>query len=128
MILPKKVFRPLALPLGLILFLNRVLLGGIMGSLSRENNDRDSSLGFFPSLKTGPDGKKSCISCGLCITVCPTQCLSLKGEYGAAPTEFIVETYSCVSCQLCKQVCPVDAIESTPLKEMAFSQNQRFLI
>lgn len=112
MILPKKVFRPLILPFGLVLFLNRVLIGGIVRSFSRESMDRDTRGIFFPELKLNANGKTSCISCSLCLKICPTQCLSIEGEYGSSPTNFSVETTSCVSCQLCKQICPVDALAS----------------
>lgn len=49
----------------------------------------------------------SCVSCGTCTAVCPTNALFVDGE------EFVVtlDRDKCVACGNCVKVCPVKCIE-----------------
>jgi len=48
----------------------------------------------------------SCISCGACVGVCPTECIS-EGE-----TQYVINEEDCISCDACADLCPVNAIKS----------------
>lgn len=50
----------------------------------------------------------SCIDCGLCTGVCPTEALRIK------PPEWKLEFWAnrCVMCELCIPTCPVNAISA----------------
>jgi NAD-dependent dihydropyrimidine dehydrogenase PreA subunit len=47
----------------------------------------------------------TCIGCGDCVAVCPTQCLDMRGLLPWLP-----RPRACVSCEACAFVCPVAAI------------------
>jgi len=50
---------------------------------------------------------ESCVSCGACISPCPTRALSFGPEW---TLEFDEE--KCVACRICVDACPVKAIEA----------------
>ncbi|MDI6711468.1 MAG: 4Fe-4S binding protein [Bacillota bacterium] len=51
--------------------------------------------------------KNTCPGCGLCVPVCPTKALAVKGARA-------VVTGQCVDCGFCRAICPVKAIVDTP--------------
>ena len=60
---------------------------------------------FFPPITSIEVRSENCVSCGLCVDVCPTSSLSLDG-----PNPVVVDTdNSCVYCGLCAEVCAFDA-------------------
>ena len=63
------------------------------------------------------DGRPSCVACMLCVTVCPSECLSVEAaeddgdpEVEKAPARFVVDLTRCSFCGFCVEACPVDAI------------------
>ncbi len=46
----------------------------------------------------------SCISCGQCIGVCPTDCI-IEGH------PYVITQENCLRCGNCYDICPVDAIK-----------------
>jgi NADH-quinone oxidoreductase subunit I len=62
------------------------------------------------------DGKPSCVACMLCVTVCPSECLSVEAaedddpEVQKTPARFVVDLNRCCFCGFCVEACPVDAI------------------
>ena len=46
-----------------------------------------------------------CTLCGDCVTVCPTECLSIGQE-----REVVLVPQACINCAVCEAVCPVRAI------------------
>ena len=56
---------------------------------------------------------EGCKGCGLCVTDCPTQCLSLNtsdtNSYGLHYA-YLAEEDKCIACQNCAVVCPDAAI------------------
>jgi NADH-quinone oxidoreductase subunit I len=61
-------------------------------------------------------GKSSCVACMLCVTVCPSECLSVEAAEDDDPevqkyaTRFVVDLNRCCFCGFCVEACPVDAI------------------
>lgn len=47
----------------------------------------------------------SCISCGVCESECPTDCISAGGA------TYVIDAPKCIDCGACAGVCPVDAIK-----------------
>jgi NADH-quinone oxidoreductase subunit I len=62
------------------------------------------------------DGKPRCVSCLLCVTVCPSECISVEAaedpdsEIQKLPAKFIIDLSRCCFCGFCVEACPEDAI------------------
>jgi NADH-quinone oxidoreductase subunit I len=62
------------------------------------------------------DGKPRCVACMLCVTVCPSECLSIEAAEDDDPevqkyaARFVVDLNRCCFCGFCVEACPVDAI------------------
>ncbi len=68
-------------------------------------------------LRPREDGRPSCVACMLCVTVCPSECLSVEAvedpgdpEVQKLPARFVVDLNRCCFCGFCVEACPVDAI------------------
>ncbi|OAH57100.1 MULTISPECIES: ferredoxin family protein [Bacillaceae] len=57
--------------------------------------------------------QKRCISCNLCVSVCPTEVFD-KGEDGIP---LISRKEDCQTCFMCEAYCPVDALYVSPHPE-----------
>jgi NADH-quinone oxidoreductase subunit I len=62
------------------------------------------------------DGRPSCVACMLCVTVCPSECITVEAaedpdpEIQKVPAKFVVDLNRCCFCGFCVEACPVDAI------------------
>lgn len=73
-----------------------------------------------PKLRTNEQGHSMCVSCGLCVEVCPANSIKLETEKsisfpkgllsGPAPKTFEISEDTCVRCSLCAEICPVKAL------------------
>jgi ferredoxin len=56
--------------------------------------------------------KEACVSCNMCIQVCPVSCLSLSEASVKAPHRhpYMKNPALCIACGFCAEDCPVDAI------------------
>jgi NADH-quinone oxidoreductase subunit I len=67
-------------------------------------------------LRPRVDGRPSCVSCMLCVTVCPSECITVEAaedpdpEIQKVPARFVVDLTRCCFCGFCVEACPVDAI------------------
>ena len=64
----------------------------------------------MPELVLNEKGKSLCTSCDLCVQICPTKCLELKGEVGKEPKLFSLSLSDCIFCGHYEVVCPDKAI------------------
>jgi NADH-quinone oxidoreductase subunit I len=59
-------------------------------------------------------GKLKCVACGLCMAVCPSQCIHIvtaEDEEGKRyPLTYELDALRCIFCGYCEEVCPVNAI------------------
>jgi len=55
--------------------------------------------------------KELCYSCGLCISICPVNAISLK-KVGREHFHAEIDEEKCIDCGLCTKVCPVNAWEN----------------
>lgn len=75
----------------------------------------------YPALKKDISGHLLCVSCNLCVEVCPTKALDLKKSgmlnipqtltSGEVPKNFYLDVKKCIKCHLCADVCFVKAID-----------------
>jgi NADH-quinone oxidoreductase subunit I len=62
------------------------------------------------------DGKPRCVSCFLCVTVCPSECIFVEAsedpdsEMQKVPAKFVIDMSRCCFCGFCVEACPEDAI------------------
>jgi NADH-quinone oxidoreductase subunit I len=67
-------------------------------------------------LRPREDGRPSCVACMLCVTVCPSECISVEAaedpdpEIQKVPARFVIDLSRCCFCGFCVEACPVDAI------------------
>jgi NADH-quinone oxidoreductase chain I len=60
-------------------------------------------------------GDTRCVACGLCVAICPSQCIRLvaveldSGE--RYPERYEINTVRCIYCGMCAEACPVNAIK-----------------
>jgi NADH-quinone oxidoreductase subunit I len=60
-------------------------------------------------------GDTCCVACGLCVAICPSQCIRLVaveldgGE--RYPEIYEINTVRCIYCGMCAEACPVNAIK-----------------
>lgn len=65
-------------------------------------------------LQRDEEGNEKCVACGLCSTVCPSECINLEGaednngKWYAKTYE--IDMFRCIFCGYCEEVCPEDAI------------------
>ena len=81
------------------------------------------------------DGMEKCIGCELCASVCPANCIYVRGadndlENPTSPGErfgFIYEInyLRCIHCDLCVEACPTQAITETKLFEFSFMDREQ---
>jgi len=65
-------------------------------------------------LERDGDGKTKCVACGLCMAVCPSQCIYIEtaeDEDGKRyPLTYELDAARCIFCGFCEEACPVNAI------------------
>lgn len=72
------------------------------------------------------DGRPRCVSCLLCVTVCPSECIFVEAtedpdpEIQKVPAKFVIDMSRCCFCGFCVEACPEDAIRmDTGMIELA---------
>jgi len=59
-------------------------------------------------------GKTKCVACGLCMVVCPSQCIHIETaedeEERRYPLTYELDEARCIFCGFCEEACPVKAI------------------
>lgn len=77
------------------------------------------------------DGRPKCVACGLCPTICPSNCIRLvPGEDDQGnryPIVYEIDEFRCVYCGMCQEVCPVEAIHLGQDYENAEYTRERFI-
>jgi NADH-quinone oxidoreductase subunit I len=73
-------------------------------------------------------GDTRCVACGLCVAVCPSQCIRLKAvelDSGERyPETYEINTVRCIYCGMCAEACPVDAIKLGRVYEFVAYQRE----
>ena len=78
----------------------------------REVSPRWRGVHYF---ERNEKGDTRCVACGLCVAICPSQCIRLKAvelDSGERyPELYEINTVRCIYCGLCAEACPVNAIK-----------------
>lgn len=60
------------------------------------------------------NGRLKCVACGLCMAICPSQCISIvtaEGQDGRRyPLTYELDALRCIYCGYCEEACPVNAL------------------
>ncbi|MBE0427512.1 MAG: NADH-quinone oxidoreductase subunit NuoI [Nitrospirae bacterium] len=57
-------------------------------------------------------GEAKCVGCGLCATICPSQCIHVFREKGKV-SRYEIEVLRCIYCGFCVEACPYGAVVLT---------------
>jgi NADH-quinone oxidoreductase subunit I len=78
----------------------------------REVSPRWRGVHYF---ERNAKGDTRCVACGLCVAICPSQCIRLKAvelDSGERyPELYEINTVRCIYCGMCAEACPVHAIK-----------------
>ncbi|RLB08315.1 MAG: NADH-quinone oxidoreductase subunit NuoI [Deltaproteobacteria bacterium] len=78
----------------------------------REVAPRWRGVHFF---ERNEKGDTRCVACGLCVAVCPSNCIHLVAvelESGERyPETYEINVTRCIFCGFCAEACPVNAIK-----------------
>lgn len=69
---------------------------------------------------------KRCMGCNLCVNVCPSQAIELRGK--GRESEIIYYQSKCLFCGECIDVCPTNAIHSISEYETVFPEKDKMRI
>ena len=85
----------------------------------------------LPELQIGKDGREKCVACGLCVRVCPSQCIYVEGAedetHGRYPKIYELDSFRCIFCGFCEEACPVRAIILKDTFELATGRDSGIL-
>jgi formate hydrogenlyase subunit 6/NADH:ubiquinone oxidoreductase subunit I len=127
MMLDLKYFKNIGYLKGIVSFL-QVVVNKKVSKITKKHLwgvERISFENKFPRLLLDENLENSCDSCGKCVEVCPTNCLSVLGKEGKTPSKFELEIQNCISCSLCEEVCPPEAIAmSESTDQFNFTEKQ----
>jgi len=77
-------------------------------------------------------GKTKCVACGLCMIVCPSQCITIEtaeDEEGRRyPLTYELDASRCIYCGYCEEACPVSAIFMGKMYEWVENERKPLLL
>ncbi|MEW6068067.1 MAG: NADH-quinone oxidoreductase subunit NuoI [Nitrospirota bacterium] len=68
-----------------------------------------------------------CVGCGLCATICPSQCIKITRANGKVEG-YEIEVLRCIYCGFCVEACPYGAIAMTENYEYSDYSRQALLM
>jgi len=84
-------------------------------------------------LNRDEDGRVKCVSCMMCPTICPANCIHIVAaaspwdDREKYPAKFEIDELRCIYCGMCEEACPVDAIELTPEYDLVGLSRQEMI-
>lgn len=97
---------------GLALTLRRMFSHAVTIQYPKERRKIAPGFRGQHALAKNPEGKAKCVGCGLCSTVCPSQCISITREKGKV-SRYEIDALRCIFCGFCMEVCPYGAVVLT---------------
>jgi NADH-quinone oxidoreductase chain I len=98
---------------GLALTLSRLFSHAVTIQYPKERRHIAPGFRGLHALAKDPQtGKAKCVGCGLCATICPSQCIHVSREKGKV-TGYEIEVLRCIYCGFCVEACPYGAIVLT---------------
>jgi NADH-quinone oxidoreductase subunit I len=99
---------------GLVLTLNRFFSKPITVQYPEERIPSAPRWRGVQYFEKDERGKTKCVACGLCMAVCPSQCIYIEtaeDEEGRRyPMTYELDSSRCIYCGFCEEACPVNAI------------------
>jgi NADH-quinone oxidoreductase chain I len=97
---------------GMALTLSRLFSHAVTIQYPKERRKIAPGFRGLHALAKNPEGKAKCVGCGLCATICPSQCISISREKGSV-AKYEIEVLRCIYCGFCVEACPYGAISMT---------------
>ncbi len=98
---------------GLALTLSRLFSRAVTIQYPKERRPIAPGFRGLHALAKHPvTGQPKCVGCGLCATICPSQCISIFREKGKV-ARYEIEVLRCIYCGFCVEACPYGAIALT---------------
>ncbi len=72
-------------------------------------------------------GQAKCVGCGLCATICPSQCIQIYREKGKV-SRYEIDALRCIFCGFCVEACPYGAISLTENYEYSAYKREDLLM
>ena len=108
--------------------------GEVESHTAEEKRSKPKRLHGRHVLNRYEDGMEKCIGCELCASVCPANCIYVRGLTTTQKDQhlrerfgFIYETnyLRCIHRDLCVEACPTQAITETKLFEFSFTDRKQ---
>jgi NADH-quinone oxidoreductase subunit I len=112
---------------GLALTLRRLFSHAVTIQYPKERRKIAPGFRGLHALAKNPEGKIKCVGCGLCATICPSQCIHVTREKGAV-TKYEIEVLRCIYCGFCVEACPYGAISLTENYEYSDYKKENLLM
>jgi NADH-quinone oxidoreductase chain I len=112
---------------GLALTLSRLFSHAVTIQYPKERRPIAPGFRGQHALAKNPEGKAKCVGCGLCATICPSQCIKVTREKGQV-TGYEIEVLRCIFCGFCVEACPYGAISLTENYEYSDYSRQALLM
>jgi NADH-quinone oxidoreductase subunit I len=97
---------------GMALTLSRLFSHAVTIQYPKERRSIAPGFRGQHALAKNPEGKAKCVGCGLCATICPSQCIQISRKEGKV-SQYEIEVLRCIYCGFCVEACPYGAIALT---------------
>jgi NADH-quinone oxidoreductase subunit I len=112
---------------GMALTFSRMVSHAVTIQYPKERRKIAPGFRGLHGLAKNPEGKAKCVGCGLCATICPSQCIHVTREKGAV-TKYEIEVLRCIYCGFCVEACPYGAISLTENYEYSDYKKENLLM
>jgi len=110
---------------GLALTLSRLFSHAVTIQYPKERRPIAQGFRGLHALAKHPvTGQPKCTGCGLCETICPSQCIHVFREKGKV-TRYEIEVLRCIYCGFCVEACPYGALTMTENYEYSDYSRER---
>jgi len=98
---------------GLALTLSRLFTHAVTIQYPKERRPIAPGFRGLHALAKHPQTDKAkCVGCGLCATICPSQCIHISRAKGTVE-KYEIEVLRCIYCGFCVEACPYSAVALT---------------
>jgi NADH-quinone oxidoreductase subunit I len=118
---------------GLALTFKSMLSHAVTKQYPKEKRPAEQGFrGLHALVRESSTGQERCIACGLCVAICPSQCITIhtaeSAECRKVVERYEVDTLKCLFCAFCVEACPVGAVVLTEHYEYSGYTREEFIM